>query len=317
MSIIWIRPHYSKFQATALVMGGLVSSPTRRIIGPCRASSRVVPCLADDKAAKSRSSGSLNAKEVKSALDLANLPHVPSEPTTTTSPPAVRIERPTLTWSGLKPSEVGVMLAVAALVLLASYRGWWTIGVTEAWGFATGGVCVWLVVREHLWNWPIGLANNVFFFVLFLQGRLFADMGLQVVYFGLGVFGWLNWVFGGENKTALKISRTPRTEWLVLLVAIPLVTWALREILIAVNGAAPFWDSLTTVLSLAAQYLLCRKRFENWFFWIAADVIYIPLYVSRDLPLTAVLYGVFLGMCLVGVLEWSRSLRKGKGVTAL
>jgi nicotinamide mononucleotide transporter len=85
----------------------------------------------------------------------------------------------------------------------------------------------------------------------------------------------------------------------------------MREILLEVNDAAPLWDALTTVLSLAAQYLLCRKRFENWWFWIAADVIYIPLYLARKLPLTAVLYAVFLMMCLIGVREWSRSLKKG------
>jgi nicotinamide mononucleotide transporter len=203
------------------------------------------------------------------------------------------------------------MGAGAVLVLLASYRAWWSIGVAEGWGFVTGGICVWLVVREHLWNWPIGLANNAFFFFLFLQERLFADMGLQVVYFGLGVYGWLNWLFGGEHRTVLKISRATRTEWLVLLGTLPLCTWVLREILTAVNGAAPLWDAVTTVLSLAAQYLLCRKRFENWLFWIAADIIYVPLYLSRHLPLTAVLYAVFLGMCLVGVCEWRRSLQKG------
>ena len=85
----------------------------------------------------------------------------------------------------------------------------------------------------------------------------------------------------------------------------------MREVLLWVNDAAPLWDAMTTVLSLAAQYLLCRKRFENWWFWIAADVIYIPLYVNRQLPLTAVLYAVFLAMCLVGVREWSRSLKQG------
>ena len=131
------------------------------------------------------------------------------------------------------------MAATYLLVLAASYRGWWSIPVTEAWGFVTGGICVWLVVREHMWNWPVGLANNIFFFVLFLQTRLFADMGLQVVYFGLGVYGWWNWRFGGEQQTILKISRTTRTEWLGLAAAIPIGTLALREILRAVNGAAP------------------------------------------------------------------------------
>jgi nicotinamide mononucleotide transporter len=252
-----------------------------------------------------------NLKKMKSAPGFDSLPGVNSEPVTSLSPTAGTLSCPAGTWFGLKPIEAGTMVVASALVLLASYRAWWPIGIAEAWGFVTGGICVWLVVREHMWNWPVGLANNVFFFALFFHGRLFADMGLQVVYFGLGVYGWLNWLFGGENHSVLKVSRTTRIEWLVLLGAIPLCTFGLREILIAVNGAAPFWDSLTTVLSLAAQYLLCRKRFENWFFWIAADVIYIPLYLSRHLPLTAVLYAVFLAMCLIGVREWNRSLRKG------
>lgn len=192
---------------------------------------------------------------------------------------------------------------------MASYGRWWAIGISEAWGFVTGGICVWLVVREHVWNWPVGLANNIFFFILFWRGRLFADMSLQLVYLALGLYGWLNWVWGGKNRKTLPMSRTKGSEWLVLVPAVPLATWALMEILIKVNGAAPFWDSLTTVLSLAAQYLLCRKRFENWFFWIAADLTYIPLYLSRHLPLTAVLYGVFLCMCLVGVRQWHRTLK--------
>ncbi|HWA28284.1 MAG TPA: nicotinamide riboside transporter PnuC [Lacunisphaera sp.] len=209
---------------------------------------------------------------------------------------------PNLTW------ELAGAAVASALVVAASYQHWWPITVTEAWGFATGGVCVWLVVREHTWNWPIGLANNLVFFVLFLRGRLYAGMWLQAVYFGLGLYGWLNWIHGGADRTALKVSRTTRIEWGLLAAAVPLATWGLREILVGANGAAPFWDSLTTVISLAAQYLLCRKRIENWWLWIVADLIYVPLYLSRSLPLTAVLYAVFLVMCLCGLRAWRRSL---------
>jgi nicotinamide mononucleotide transporter len=83
--------------------------------------------------------------------------------------------------------------------------------------------------------------------------------------------------------------------------------------LLVANGAAPFWDSFTTILCLAAQYLLCRKRVENWFFWIAADVIYVPLYLSRELPLTALLYALFLALCLIGVRAWTATLKTDKG----
>ncbi len=73
-----------------------------------------------------------------------------------------------------------------------------------------------------------------------------------------------------------------------------------------VNDAAPFLDAFTTCLSLAAQYLLNGKRVQNWFVWIAADVLYVGLYVQRGLFLTAVLYAGFIGLCVVGYREWCR-----------
>ena len=72
----------------------------------------------------------------------------------------------------------------------------------------------------------------------------------------------------------------------------------------AVHDIAPFWDALTTCLSLVAQALLNWKKLENWYFWIAADVIYIPLYVVKRLDLTAIVYMLFLSMCFLGLREW-------------
>ena len=59
------------------------------------------------------------------------------------------------------------------------------------------------------------------------------------------------------------------------------------------GGSASFWDALTTAISLVSQWLLNRKRLESWYVWIVVDVIYIPLYVYKDLYLTAILYARF------------------------
>jgi nicotinamide mononucleotide transporter len=209
-----------------------------------------------------------------------------------------------------------MLTVLPATLLIATWFKWWPLSMTEALGFATGGACVWLCVREHLWNWPLGLANNVVFFVLFWHSRLFADMGLQVVSFAFGVYGWWNWLYGGQRQTALMISRTRTTEWIVLALLTPLATWGLRAVLIGLQGAAPFWDALTTVLSLVAQYLLCRKGLENWLIWILVDLIYVPLYLSRHLGLTAVLYAVFLVMCIHGGRAWLRGWRELQRVPA-
>jgi nicotinamide mononucleotide transporter len=76
----------------------------------------------------------------------------------------------------------------------------------------------------------------------------------------------------------------------------------------SVGGAAPFFDALTTTLSLAAQYLLTRKLIENWYIWITADIIYIGLYINRELYLTSALYALFLVLCLLGLRQWRQSL---------
>ena len=85
----------------------------------------------------------------------------------------------------------------------------WTLSWIEIAGFVTGALCVWLVVRRNIWNFPIGLANNIFFWVLFMQAGLYGDAWLQVVYLVLGALGWYWWLHGGANRTALVVRRTP------------------------------------------------------------------------------------------------------------
>ncbi len=210
----------------------------------------------------------------------------------------------------MKRLDFWLGIILSALIILASWQQWLPVPLTEALGFVTGAACVYLVVQQSLWNFPLGIANNIFFLILFGQARLFGDAGLQVVYIALGVHGWYQWLHGGEHRTALKITRVSLHVLLVLAGLIPLATWGLVLVLRKVSGAAPVPDAFTTVLSLAAQYLLNRKILENWFLWIVADVLYIYLYLTRGLHLTAVLYAVFLCLCVAGFVRWRRTLRE-------
>lgn len=179
---------------------------------------------------------------------------------------------------------------------------------TEALGFVTGLWCVALVMRNNVWNFPIGLLNNAFFVVLFFQSRLFNDMTLQVVFFVLGVAGWYQWVYGGEKRTVLPISRATPALLAATAVGIVLATPLLMRLSQSLHGATPFLDALTTAISLGAQFLLNGKRLENWWLWMLADVIYVPMYASRGLGLTAALYALFLVLCVAGLRAWQREL---------
>jgi nicotinamide mononucleotide transporter len=200
------------------------------------------------------------------------------------------------------------LAAVAVGLLAGSLAGWVPIPPTEVLGFVTGAACVMLVVRESLWNYPVGIANNVFFIALFWQSRLYGDMGLQVVYVGLAASGWYQWLHGGKGHGRLTVRRVGLTEAGILgLVGVSL-TAGLTVYFRAVNDSAPFLDAVTTALSLVAQWLLNGKRIENWWVWIAADVLYVYLYTSKGLYLTAVLYAGFIGLCVAGFLAWRQAL---------
>ncbi|WP_460468510.1 nicotinamide riboside transporter PnuC [Calidifontibacter terrae] len=178
---------------------------------------------------------------------------------------------------------------------------------TEVAGFVSGALCVWLVVRRNIWNFPVGIANNLLFLVLFLGSGLYADSALQVIYLLLGALGWFWWLRGGPDRGPLVVHATPRWAWPAL-IALTGVGTVILWLLLTRNtdSTVPVWDALTTSLSLVAQLMLNRKWIGNWLLWILADLIYVPLYLHKGLTLTAVLYVGFLGLCVTGLLQWRR-----------
>jgi len=189
-----------------------------------------------------------------------------------------------------------------------------SFGTTTSWaevlGFASGAVCVWLVARQSTWNWPIGIANNLVWILLFYAAGLFADSVLQLVYIALAVAGWIRWIrwIRGRAGNPLPVTGTSPEEWRWLAGTGIVGTAALTVLLhTATSSTVPFWDAVTTALSLLATWGQVNKRWESWLLWIAADLVYVPLYLHKGLTLTALLYVGFLVLCVRGLLEWRRS----------
>lgn len=180
----------------------------------------------------------------------------------------------------------------------------------EALGFLTGAACVALLVRQNIWNWPIGIANNLLFIVLFYRTGLYADVGLQGFYIAISLYGWWSWLHGGRDHGALRVGRIPAAAALALAAGVALatagLTWLLRRY---TNSTVPVFDSLITALSLAAQFMMTRKWLENWGVWIAANCLSIGLLIYKGLYVTSGLYLVYQVLCILGLVAWRRALR--------
>lgn len=186
--------------------------------------------------------------------------------------------------------------------------------------------CVWLVVRNKILNWPVGLVGVVLFGILFWQIRLYADLFEQVYFFCTGVWGWWVWSHPrtpreADGRGELAISRLRPRQYAayaaVILVATGATTWLMMHLhiiapaLFPEPATYPLLDSLTTVMSFAAQFMLVRRLLENWALWIAVDIIGIGLYWAKDVRLVSLLYAVFLVMAVRGLVSWLREHRAG------
>jgi nicotinamide mononucleotide transporter len=187
-------------------------------------------------------------------------------------------------------------------------------------GDTTGLACVWLMARQHLLTWPLGIVNNLMFIVLFWSSKLYGDAVLQCVFAVMGAYGWWRWVrdaapidtVAGAAIAAPIRRMTPR-EWTALVPLTAVATigaawWLSRH----TDSPVPLWDATVLCLSLAATWAQAVKRLETWWLWIAVNVLSIPLYVVRHLLPTAVLYALFLVICVGGLRSWTREWRAGR-----
>lgn len=184
-----------------------------------------------------------------------------------------------------------------------------TVSLLELIAFISGLLSVWLTLRMRVGNWPIGIVSVVCFTVLFVEAKLYADALLQLVFVALGFYGWWHWARAAREINRLPVLRATFEATGLALVASAVLTalcaWVLRT---WTDSPLPWLDASILVLSLVATWAQARQLIECWWVWIAVDVISIPVYWSRALPLTALLYVLFLLLCVGGWRGWKARL---------
>lgn len=167
---------------------------------------------------------------------------------------------------------------------------------------------VWLVARRSLWNYAFALAAVSLYAAVFLDARLYAAFGLQLVFLALNIYGLASWRAARSGSGPVAVSHlTPR--WiLVSLAAILVLAFGIGQMLAATTDAeAPFWDSLNTSAALCAQWWQARRKVESWGFWLLVNIGSTGLYAMQGLWFTAAVYAVLLAMALHGWRSWNRA----------
>lgn len=187
--------------------------------------------------------------------------------------------------------------------------GFINTSLIEIISFTLAIVMVWLNIRQSPWGWLFAIASALLYSVIFYDAKLYGDMSLQFFFISVSIWGWYQWIFGGAQHRGVQVSRLSKKGWVACAVGWLVSYLAIFGILHGFTDTdVPHIDAFLTSGSLVGQFLLSRKKLENWHVWIAIDLIYIGLYIHKNLVLTAVLFAVFVVMATVGLIAWKKSL---------
>lgn len=185
-----------------------------------------------------------------------------------------------------------------------------------------GVLSVWYAHKENIWVFPFGIVNVLIYIYICISTQLYANAGINVVYFLTNVYGWYNWSRTNENQESLHISRNTLKQnilWFMGAIVLYGVTvWILRTANQNnpdyLNSILPWIDGMNTSFFLIATILMTVKKIENWWFWIAGNIISIPVYYSQGLKTTSLQYALFLVIAIMGLREWNKRLAEREKV---
>lgn len=193
------------------------------------------------------------------------------------------------------------------------------VSYVEFIGTVLGLISVFLAARANIFTWPTGIANAIFFLVIFYQIHLYSDMFLQVYFCGMGVYGWFSWKRKAEqHQSAIQtLSNVRRLQVAAFIAAVTLIIGTLisRIHLLLPQvfdhpASYPYVDTFIAISSILATILLARRIFETWVLWVLVDITSIGLYSVKGVKLIALEFVIFLALAVLGVLSWYRLWKK-------
>jgi nicotinamide mononucleotide transporter len=189
---------------------------------------------------------------------------------------------------------------------------WLSANMIELLGAILGLVYIFLSIRQSILTWPTGLLTSIFYIIVFYRSGFYADMGLQVYYVAISIYGWLYWLKGKKpvNERKIPVRRTNKSLWLkISLVTIIFFFIILSILLNFTNSSVPYMDSMTTALSITATWMLARKYIEHWLIWIFVDLFSSGLYIYKNLWPTVILFVIYTIMAWLGYKQWQKDLK--------
>ena len=174
-------------------------------------------------------------------------------------------------------------------------------------GFAS----VWYSKQNNILVFPTGLISTSIFVYLLFKWQLLGDMMINGYYFVMSLYGWYIWTRKVDTENVTPISRVTKSEQIIGVVIFTLTlvfVYKVYQFFDMWTNCVAYVDTLTTALFFVGMWLMAKRKIENWYFWIVADIISVPLYLYKGLTFTSIQYFGFTILAIFGFLAWKKNL---------
>lgn len=177
-------------------------------------------------------------------------------------------------------------------------------------GTLLGLLYLWLEYKANIWVWIVGAVMPMVHGVLYLNSGIYADAAMQLYYVAAGIYGLCVWLRGTKREEKrIDIQFTPK-RWIFTLVLVYVLLHLMLYSFLSefTDSRVPFFDSMSTALSIVAMWMLSRKLVEQWLVWLVVDMISVGLYLYKGIPITAMLYTLYCALAVAGYMRWRRQV---------
>jgi len=174
-------------------------------------------------------------------------------------------------------------------------------------GFAS----VWYSKQNNILVFPTGLISTSIFVYLLFKWQLLGDMMINGYYFIMSLYGWYIWTRKVDSKNVTPISVVTKKEQIIggiIFVSTLVLVYEVYQFFKMWTNWVAYVDTLTTALFFVGMWLMAKRKIENWYFWIIADIISVPLYLYKGLVFTSIQYFGFTILAIYGFLAWKKNL---------
>lgn len=197
-------------------------------------------------------------------------------------------------------------------MILSAITHYLTANWVELAGFITTALGIWLTTKRLLICWPVVLAADLLYLVVFYRARLLSDALLQIFFIAFTLYGWWHWWRGVREEGEVRVEPLALSPFLIAIAAGVAGTFVLGEIAKHLQAALPWLDAALASFSLVGSWWQARKHIANWVLWIVVNLVYIGEYIYKDLWITAVLYAGLVVLAILGLRDWRRAARSAQ-----